>query len=118
MVAAIEIYPPCFSYGRRSGGVRLSGVRPDATNCRNCSNDAGPKERAAIYRAALRSVCQCQNVRFHRFFAVFPGISLENGVFPGISRIRDLAEGHFARVSTESPMAGTAESLAETMKAL
>jgi hypothetical protein len=71
------------------------GVRQ---NSRNCSNDAGPKERAAIYRAALRSVCQCQNVRFHRFFAVFPGISLENPVFPGISGVQGAAGGRFMRV--------------------
>jgi hypothetical protein len=72
----------------RSPERRASSAYPEflglRQNGRNCSNDAGPKERAAIYRAALRSVCQWQNARFHRYFAVFPGISLENPVFPGI----------------------------------
>jgi drug/metabolite transporter superfamily protein YnfA len=41
------------------------------------SIDAVPKEPAAVYLAAFGMLCQWQNARFHRFFAVFPGISLE-----------------------------------------
>ena len=47
----------------------------------NASIHAGPEEPAAINPAAFRSVCQWQNRGFHRYFAGFPGFSLENPVF-------------------------------------
>jgi hypothetical protein len=72
MVAAIEIYPPCFSL-QVAGAARCAF--PEffrlRQKSRNASNDAGPKERAAIYRAALRSVCQWQKACFHRFLRFF-----------------------------------------------
>jgi hypothetical protein len=67
--------PPCFFF-------EVAGVASLPT-CAEASIDAAPKEPAAVYLAALRSNCQWVNLRFHRFFAVFPGFSLENAFFIG-----------------------------------
>jgi hypothetical protein len=71
--------PPCVVF--QVAGVLSRNTLRATSICAKASIDAAPKLPAALYRAAFNGICQWQNPRFHRFFAVFPGISLENAVF-------------------------------------
>jgi hypothetical protein len=90
IVVAIDFTPPSLTLSSvaRSRVTEVNAealllVLPSPLSCAGIASiHAGPEEPAAINPAAFKSVCQWQICGFHRYFAGFPGFSLENPDFP------------------------------------